>query len=276
MKAIRQSITLPGRGAKLKVYAIADIHAGNALCDEALLRQTVKQIAADPLARWVGLGDMGEWINRKDPRHRESRMAPWLHGVDDLAAAQRAWLLDVFKPVRGKCLALIKGNHEDAILHHNETDVYMHLVEAMRVGDQQLALGVQGFLILNLRRKGSEGDSHNVTFYLHHGYTGGRYAGAKALALERLPGSYDFDVGLLGHSHVRQVLTKTRLTVNDALDVVERRQVCAVCGSFLRSQGDPEQYGEMKGYTPNDTGCVVIEIEAFRGRQNETAVRVVV
>lgn len=275
MKAVKQHITVPGRGSVVRVYALADLHLGNALCDEALLRQTVKRIAEDPLARWVGLGDYAEWINRKDPRHRESRLAPWLHGKDDLAAAQRAYLLDVLAPIREKCLALVKGNHEDSILHHSETDVYYHLVEAMRNGGEPLALGVQGFLVLNLSRS-ENSDKRDVVFYLHHGYTGGRFAGAKALALERLPGSYEFDVGLMGHSHVRQVLTKTRLVVNNGLRVVERRQVCAVCGTFLRSQGEPEQYGEMKGYTPTDTGCVVVEIEAFCGRKSDMNVRVVV
>lgn len=274
-RAIRHTISVPGRGSVVRVYALADIHLGSALCDEALLQETVRQIARDPLAYWVGLGDMCEWINRRDPRHRESRLAEWLWGKDDLAAAQRARLLEVLAPIRGKCLALVKGNHEDAILQHAETDVYYSVVEAMRVEGQELALGASGFVTLTIQRQ-SFRDCRDVRFFLHHGYVGGRLAGAKALELERLPGRYDADVILLGHSHVKQALTVVTHAVNAAGEVVERRRVCAVCGTFLRTHGEPEGYAELRGYPPTDVGPVVIEITAFRGEAGGVRLRAVV
>lgn len=273
MRVLERSIEVASRSDCVRVWALADIHLGNALCDEAHLQAVVRKIAEDPLSYWIGLGDFCDFINRRDPRFRESLIAPWLWGKDDLPKAQRERLLEVLGPIRGKCLALVKGNHEDDILRRYEVDVYGPLVEAMKVdAGQMLAVGVQGFLVLRLVRSQSRA---SIVFYLHHGYTGGRLPGAKALALGRLSTHYDFDVALMGHSHVVQVLRQTRLSVaTRGRRVIERPRVSAVCGTFLRGWGEAEQYSEIRGYPPSDLGPVVIELTPFHGARFQPEIRV--
>ena len=252
------------------------MHLGCALCDEALLDETIERIAADPMAFWIGGGDYCQWINRKDPRHKESLMAPWLHGVDDVAAEQRARLIHKLKPIAPKCLGLLSGNHEEAIKKHYERDVYMRLVEEMSDG-RELMLGLTGFLTVILHRPNSN-DCKRVVFYLHHGYGGGRMDGGKALTLGRLAASYQFDVAFMGHVHTRHVLGSIlRLSPGDGKTpcVRERPMKAAFCGSFQQSydsRGEIEQYGEMKGYPPLETGALYAQIQ-WRGEKRHRGVR---
>ena len=261
-----------------RVWALFDLHLGNTLCDESLLDKTIARIANDEEAWWIGGGDYAEFITRKDPRFKESLLAPWVRGKDDIAKAQRDKVVEKLKPIAHKCLALLNGNHEESILQHCERDIYWRLVEEM--GQDNIALGTQGFLNLVLTRNNSN-DSRCVTFYLHHGYGGGRYAGSKALALERLAASYDFDVALMGHVHSIQVLaSQLRLgsTTRGVPRIIERPLRGAFCGSFQRSydpSGKVEQYSESKGYPPQATGSLYVEIEPFHDGQ-DMDVRIVV
>jgi len=280
MRCLQQNIELPGRDATARVWGLFDMHLGNALCDEALLDATIARIADDPLAWWIGGGDYADFINRKDPRHMESRLATWLHGKDDIALAQRSRVVEKLKPIAGKCLALLKGNHEESILRHCERDIYWRMVEELSDG-RELALGTQGFLTLRLGRPNSR-DRRMVVFYLHHGYGGGKLDGGKALALGRLATSYDFDVALMGHVHSRHVLgSQVRLGPTTRGDgrLTMRPMRAAFCGSFLHSvdpRGEVEQYSEAAGYAPLATGSLWVEITPFSGKAEQMDIRVVV
>ena len=165
MNILRREWFDVSRADTFRIVPLGDVHLGNAACDEKLFKAAIDSIAADDNAYWIGMGDYADWINRKDPRHRESRLAPWLHGRDDLAMHQRQRVVETFQPIRDKCLALVKGNHEDTILKHSEVDVYYRLVEEMKTStDHQLALGVQGFLVLVLNRGGEHKNRRQVTF----------------------------------------------------------------------------------------------------------------
>lgn len=277
MNTIRRTIQVPGRSDPVRLYALGDLHLGNALCREDLIRQVVAEIAADPDAYWIGMGDYADFINRKDPRHRESRMAKWLWGKDDVAAVQRSHVVNMLAPIAPKCLALLKGNHEDAILHHYETDVYYGIVEGLRAAGapEPLALGVDGFLLLTLHRASK--DRRAFILYLHHGYVGGRLAGAKALELERLPGNYEFDIAILSHSHGQMMaIRKTRLVPTKSGRVMSVPKVMIQNGTFLPTHGDPEGYGELKGYPPAQVGAARVDVWGFRGNKNEIEIRAVV
>ncbi|MGQ9459193.1 MAG: hypothetical protein ACUVS5_13045, partial [Anaerolineae bacterium] len=160
-----------------------------------------------------------------------------------------------------------------------EVDVYMPLVEAIRAagGQERLALGVQGFVHLILRRGNGGKDVRRVVLYLHHGYVGGRLAGAKALELERVLMSRDCHVAILAHSHgPRVVVKRPYLRSTDSLHVVEETRVALMAGCFLPGHGHPESYAELKGLPPSDLGASRVEIRAFQGKKGELSIEAVV
>jgi hypothetical protein len=266
MKVIHRTIQREGRDGVYRVWCLSDWHIGSVFCDETRLRKDIQRIADDPYAFWVGGGDYGEFINRSDKRHRESNLADWLHGEDDIASLQCAKIAQLVQPIAGKCLALAKGNHEDAILEKYERDVYQNLVDCVK-SDFPICLGYGGFLVLRwefrdrITDTGGPRDAWETTGFIHHGNGGGFTMGGAALSLERLPQSYDLDFALLGHKHLRLAVPNEQWIARGA-KVICRRQIMCYGGTYLApfdAKLDTENYAERRMLKPRAVGCVVLE-----------------
>ena len=271
MRVITHSIRHASRADMIRITPLGDMHLGNALCDEKLLAETVAEIEADPLHYWGGIGDYGEFINRSDRRHRESHLAPWLHGVDDLSSAQIDKIVEILEPIKDKCLWLVRGNHEDLIHKKYEHDVYAELCRKLGAcAERPLELGYRGFVRVRMHRGTTRGATYTVVIYVHHGYGGGRLEGAKALKLGRLPKSYYADIYLYGHSHVN--LAQPGHVVGPATrgnKLVGRDIWQLMTGSFLRSydvEGKLEVYAEEKDLPPTAIGAPEIQITPDKKR----------
>lgn len=263
MRAIVREIDYGSRSDYVDIVPFFDVHLGNAACDESLLKRTVRKVGDDPNCFWIGGGDLGDFINRKDKRHRETAIASWLHGIDDIATTTKNRIVDTFKPIKNKCLGLLRGNHEATILKHHEVDIYAALLDGLRIDHKTpLMLGWQGFIVLKLRRlsNGQRGSTWTVKIYAHHGYGGGRLEGGHALTLGRIFKDFDCDIALMGHRHVRQVLSRVQVGVTRNGKVENRYQVGAMCGSFLKSYSEDEVYPEEKGLPAQPLGSIRVRL----------------
>lgn len=262
MRAIVREIEYTSRRDHIDIVPLYDLHVGNAACDEKLLKKTIKKIEEDPACYWIGGGDMCDFINRKDPRHRESAMASWLWGVDDIARKSRDRVVEMLMPIKDKCLGLLKGNHEASFLKYNEVDVYAMLVDKIRPSHATpIMLGWQGFIVLKLVRvNGKSRASWPVRIYCHHGYGGGRLEGGHALTLGRLFKDYDCDIGLLGHRHVQMAIPRVQVAVSPRGKIYNREQLGVFCGSFLKSYSEDEVYSEERGLPALRTGAIRLRI----------------
>lgn len=264
MRCLTKIIDYQSRSDRIRLIPLSDIHLGNAATDERQLADTIADIQADPLCWWIGMGDYCEWINRADPRYDPDSLPEWLAGeTKDLARAQRERAIELLAPIGGKCLALLEGNHEQAILQHSERNVYQDVAEG--IGAKDVCLGVCGFLRLVFRRMaetGHKSDTWTCVVWMHHGFWGGRTAGVGPNNLERLAGAYDADVILTGHDHKRHTFSTERVA-STAHNAVFTRQVHAAgCGTFCAQP----LYAERKGYRPVTTGAIEVEITPDRKR----------
>jgi len=210
-----------------------------------------------------------DFINRSDKRHRASHTAPWLHGVDDLSSAQIDKVVKILDPIKDKCLWLVRGNHEDLVHKKYEHDVYAEICRKLGAREKNpLELGYRGFVRLRMRR--NKGNTFTVVIYIHHGYGGGRMEGAKALKLGRLPKTYDADIYLYGHAHVRLAQAAHRVSPAKTADRLVGRDLWElVTGSFLRSydaKGKLEVYSEEKDFPPTALGVPEIQITPDKKR----------
>lgn len=287
MRAVTKDINLAERGESFNLYPIGDTHIGAAQCDEAALKALVAEVAADPKGYWLGMGDLPDAIGRNvgDKRAEESALAPWLHGEMRVFEKQRERVIETFKPIASKCLGLLEGNHEHAALHYHGTDMYYAVAEALqREGGQaeSLALGYLGFVRLRFRyrtqgaseRKDNGGDkSYPYTIVAHHGWGGGRKAGAKALKLEDMCRLYDADIYLMGHVHSEIPLKGVRLAVSTQGKIQERQWVSVMTGTFLRGHdlnSEASTYAEIAGYPPTTIGSPRITIQPATGKLKVT------
>jgi len=245
------------RADTFRIIPLGDIHIGSAACDEDLLAKVVSGIARDPNAYWFGLGDYCEFINMRDWRFSVDDLADWITREDmlDLAKAQRDRFLKHIEPIAHKCWALAKGNHEFEIHRHSERAVYDEIVmktkEAGKIEkDRNLALGTYGWVKTYYDRPDGQYRA-SVTFNIHHGFTGGRLKGAKALNMEKWLWTHECDIAIFGHSHNADVITAgvERVTNRGTIEIVTRRGVYG--GTFRKTVGTGhETYSERKGYFP--------------------------
>jgi len=263
MKVIRHEWFNVSRSESWTLYPLGDIHLGNKACDEALLRQVVQAIAADDQALWVGLGDYADFIQRSDPRFEVESLASWFKVADlgDIAAAQRDRFLDIMEPIAPKCLGLIEGNHERAIHKHYERDIYSELVSGIKerggfAATRDLAFGTSGWMLLNFYRSEKRSAATLVKVWLHHGFVGGKLAGAKALNMQRVLWTHDCDLAIMGHSHNSNVQPEAVERVRGKRAIWEPRKGC-FSGSFMDKQA---LYAEQKGYFPMATMQPVITL----------------
>lgn len=278
MKTIHQVVYVPSRSTQIRLYNLTDLHVGAAACREKSLQQLIQKIAADPQARWIGGGDYIEGIPRKaDRRYMESVLAKWQHGEEDVVDLQINRVADWLEPIADKCLGMICGNHEASLLKYYDRNAYRVIVRrvAKAAGKEpgELALGVQGFIVLRVRRGKPKKYSGTVTYniYVHHGYGGGRLPGGDALALGRVLGDYDCDLALLGHRHKIHALPKSVVGPGrETAKITER--MALFCGTFLDAYIMPsnkkepfDTYAEEKGLPPSSIGTPEIILSPSSG-----------
>ena len=258
MRVIFRDFFDVSRGDTFRIVPLGDVHIGARACDEKRLRNVVQSIADDPNAYWIGMGDYCDFINPSDPRFSAGSLAKWITVGDfvDLAKAQRERFNDIVAPIANKCLALVEGNHETAITRHYERHIYGEIVSGIKEAagldaNTKLAMGYGGYLILRFYRSAERKAQTTIKIKLHHGFVGGKLAGAKALNMQRMLVWNDCDIMLMGHSH------NTGVQI-EAVERVVGKKVMSVprygayTGTFLASYSNdaPATYSEVKGYFP--------------------------
>lgn len=200
MRLLTRRLVHPSRSDVLRIYGFSCWHLGNKNTDEGLIRKSVREIADNPLAWWFHLGDVCEYITRKDWRHDEEEYAQFLWGHTDIVKVQRLRAEEIIKPIAHKCLAFCEGNHEASIYQHESRDVYRTLAE--NSGMQDVILGHRGMVRVGIAREGEKPSVWSLRLYLTHGHGGGRKAGAASLRLEGIHNQVDgVDVVAMGHFH---------------------------------------------------------------------------
>lgn len=275
MEVLTRRIRYSSRSDVFSLWFLGDLHLGSASCDEDAIKATVKAIRADPLALWVGLGDMAEFISRTDYRFRQGQLAKWLRGDeleygDDLIDAEIERVITRLKPIAGQCLGLLYGNHEDR--QHTAFDRNVHrkvwqgllaeCKDVQNLSDEALVR------LIFVRGRTGRGHTSTLDLYLHHGWFAGRKAGAKVNNLHDLFAAWDVDVIAVGHGHER-LLAPPLVTIRlDATgQPVERRRYALMTGSYLRTHTPgATSYASTKGYRPNDVGAVRLFYQPDKGR----------
>lgn len=236
-------------GTTWRLYSVGDIHAGNRHCRERDLAATVESIASDRFARWVGLGDYGDWIGyRDDKRFAAYECAPWLD-ISDPWQSTLEWLEVALKPIAPQCLGLIRGNHEQTIARTMQFHVQAALSNRLGVTD----LG--DLVWLRLMFHTSTTQRHMRDILAVHGWGGGRTGGARVNKLEQLMSAREADVYIMAHAHGQTPVIRRRITYLDKRGhECSRDQFGVQSGTYL----DGAEYERRAGYAPSVIGSPVV------------------
>lgn len=256
-----------------------DIHSGVKPHREEIFRQKVKEVAEDNNAYWFGGGDYCDCVNKSDPRFTASILADWftVPQVDFVSEAQVNHFCEIIKPIAHKCLGLLCGNHELTIKKYYEHDIFFDIVKYIKKhgkfkDEDKLALGYDGWLNLRFYRSkfGVSGASQRIIINGHHGFAGGRLAGAKALAMQRWLWQKDCDIALMGHSHDTMLQSVQVEGLDNKGNFVAKKRHGAICGTFLDTTMEGiDTYSSIRGYPPMPIGGVVITLRPGKDRPHE-------
>ena len=257
------------------IVPIGDIHLGNVGCQEERLRAVVEYVKKHRHAYWIGMGDYCEFINTKDPRIDYNSLARWItiRDLGDIARVQKNAFLDIITPIAHKCLALIKGNHEETIERHTERAIFNEIVVGIKERgglppEHKLGIGKEGYILLKLHRQPDRNATTTITIYAHHGYTNSRLAGARSLNMQRVLWTHNCDIAIMGHSHNTEVMAEAIEEIDREGNIHIRKRYGVYSGTFLRRP----KYAVDKGYYPMPMGGCIITIKP--GRRNGIAITV--
>lgn len=257
-------------GSTFRFVPIGDAHLGSLSSDVGHLRRTIDDIASDPMARWLGMGDLVESIapddKRWNPKAVESDAKDKQERIGDWYVNKVA---EVFAPIMDKCWGMCDGNHEDRFGARYFTNLTLRVLE--KFGKESLYGGWA--CATNVRFEDDNNHRCSLKVFNQHGWQAGRKDGALINSLEDLMGwMVGCDIYLVAHSHKRLMKVGTKLGFNQKWDNFEVYDTYAAhTGSFLKTyQKGVVGYGEKKGYPPTSLGPI-----EFRITTSEKGVKVV-
>jgi hypothetical protein len=246
------------QGQRVKrIYPLGDTHFGTLHCSEDKIKAQIQIIRDDPDAYWVGMGDLGEFISRHDPRFDGKCISKWVD-PNDIAGSQIDFIVGMLSPIKHKGIGLLFGNHEEAYRRHQDGDPQKHICE--RLGLENL--GYSCYIDLVFERNKSN-EHHRFPGVVSHGAGGAITSGAKMTRLERFMDNFNARWYAHGHTHDIIVKNKPYIDLTDGGKIVSRTKAGAMTGSWFTAytQDIPASYSEIKNYPPNIIGCPIFEFD---------------
>lgn len=271
-----RTIIIPTRNTSLQVWFIGDTHVGSRDFVKHKLDYTVKRIADNPNAYWIGMGDYCDFIGYNDPRFDPDMIDPdyRIDSLRRLAETQMRHFLKLIEPIREKCLVILIGNHEDQWERRYHYDIGTHIAE--RMNKDCKAIGYEGFFRLkvadgaSIKRKASR---YKIDFYLHHGYGGARTTGANLNKIEAMAADKDVDVLAMGHCHKLAAdasLVRVGLR-GDSSKMQERPLAVLLTGSYqaLHNPSNTSSWAARKGFKTTKLGSPRLVISVLQHFKND-------
>lgn len=267
MEIAKYVIPFKGRIDTFHLWFLGDVHAGSANCDEEKFIETIRQIHDDPKARVFLMGDLADYVGRNDWRWDHKGIADWVD-EDDIAESERKWVVGKLRPIQGKILGALQGNHELALEKEFEQSVHKRLCEELQIKN----LGYMAFVRLRFvrattqfGRKGKRilagGEYFTLDGIIHHGWGGGQSDGADVAKLDTLLRDYSVNFVVAGHTH-RLWAVKNLVHYLNAQDHLDARVTMkARSGTFLKTiKPSKQSYSERSGMRPLLTGALNVTI----------------
>lgn len=240
------------------IYPVADVQVGASGVAKRYFREYIEEALADPLARFVGVGDYTDSLspsNRKllNVAFEKSELYDTPRAMLDAKALEYAdEFLHLVRGTEGRWDFLLKGHHlheyvvsqTDGTKTLTTTDHYI----ADRLGAPYLGEPGQliGSAMVSYRFPASHrgGKRPVLRMYAVHGQGGGGTFAGPLNQLEKMMRAFNAHIYLVGHHHKSVAAAATKL--NEALEEATHLQATDArivsAGSWLR------------GYMPNEVG----------------------
>ncbi len=236
----------------LNLIPFGDTHYGSPQCNVPFVRQTIDEIAADPDAYWVGMGDFMEnaivgslsdvYTQTASPEEQAKQIAKWL------------------EPIKHKGLFMIGGNHERR--SHRATGMTPEEYISAELGRDEKGqrwVPYLGFSVYAIFQMGQCHTPDSFRCYFHHNRGGGSTTGGKVNRADKLrliaPTA---DAIFSAHSHMTSRIPHTWYEVGKK-KVIKKEGYNYIIGSALEY---PESYADEKGMPAATVEFIKVRFEA--------------
>ena len=176
--------------------------------------------------------------------------------------------VDLFKPITGKILCIVPGNHEAR--HYRTNGVDMTQLMCQQLGIEDRYSTTAALLFIRFGRNGDKQNHHRkvaYTAYVSHGSGGGRKEGGKIQRLVDLSTIVDADIYICGHTHLPALLKDNFARPSMANSSITYGTRLYVNTSAKLNYGG---YGETGAYKPPCLDTPIIHLSGTRKEMRAT------
>ena len=255
-------IEIPNLEQEVTIWGLGDVHIGVIGCQEDYFQRTVDAIAADPYSFWVGVGDYLEGMWHRHKNFNARTLAKWI-GTEDIHRIlqfERDRFCEIVKPITGKCLGLVSGNH-DAWSEASGVDLTLDICEKLHIP----YLEVTGGVYVNIRATvGRQTRIFPSAISVYHGCGGAATPGGKINKIKKMTDVLEADVHFTGHNHFKTRCDTGKVVFTQSGKIKTKVPVGIAVGSFVNDYtAFATQYGEKMQFPPTALGasCAVLSVE---------------
>lgn len=203
MKVIK--IDLPRELEYVELHIFADEHIGDEHSDIKRVMQRIEDVKNNPNAYCILNGDI------MDNATKTSIGDTYTQELNPMEQLQRA--VELFEPVKDKCLCITHGNHENRTYRKEGINLSALIATQLGLLDRYTPTSAMIFLRFGKISRGTKEDNGSgevrkmcYTIYALHGSGGGRKEGAKAIRLADMASIVDADIYIHSHTHLPMVM----------------------------------------------------------------------
>ena len=244
-------------GWEQHILLTSDRHWDSGKSDRAMQKRHLQK-ALDHDALIMDFGDLFDAMQgRNDKRGSKSSVLQELNESDyfnQLVEQATDW----FAPYSQHWLLMGTGNHETAIVRHNEFNLTRQLVWNLNRQGGNIHLGdYSNFVQFKfIHSKDHRTYFPTFTMWYHHGYGGNAPRSKGVLNVDTRSAVYpDADLLVAGHTHQTFMVPKARMRVNTAGSITQDKQMHIQIPSYKVSNFRNGWEAE-RGFSPTITGAI--------------------
>ena len=239
----------------VELIPLADIHYGDKNCNLDFLKEKIEYIKNTKNAYCILNGDIIDNALRQGVGD--------VYSQEENPMKQLESIIDIFKPIKDKILAVTTGNHEYRTWKFDGIDLVKMICVTLGIESKYAKESALLFL-----RFGNQGSHYNnlpqsYTIFMCHGSGGGRKEGAKAIRLADMSTIVDADIYIHSHTHLPMIMKQAFHRVSRSGSSIKLVTKLFVNTSAMLNYGG---YGEMQEFKPNavDTPHIFLHGKDFK------------
>lgn len=230
----------------ITIVPLADIHLGDPLLDNKLLKETIEYIQDNDNVFTILNGDlMNTAIKSSVSDSYGETMTPM---------RQIEALVELLEPIKDKILVATCGNHERRIERETSIDIMHIAMKELGLGHRYTSGAFYLYLYFGEKEQGRKAPMV-YTIFGSHGAGGGRKSGGKLNRVVDMSNTCIADIYLMSYVH-EPIGTKKLIFLPDYPNkaLTKKEMLYVISNSFLNYGG----YAETYGFSPVSTSRVEI------------------